>query len=188
MCHGSRLCLNFLQQRNISRTTNTSHSKYGIRVFSSKFQHSEALPVCVCGGGGGGGGAGTCCILPLEKMGLVPQKQNLDFVCSQFPKIACVPLFPLFLGFLFPCSPEKKMPLFPCPESPGRTSLVVRSDCICFQSIFFSFFSVLKKCLTLLFLEHSTSFSKQISRRLQGTSQMVLQTQTAASPGVGSSV
>ena len=54
-----------------------------------------------------------------------------------------------------------------------------------FFSVHFPFmFSVLKKCLTLLFLEHSTSFSKQISRKVQGTSQMGPQTQTAASPGV----
>ena len=54
-----------------------------------------------------------------------------------------------------------------------------------FFSVHFPFmFSVLKKCLTLLFLEHSTSFSKQISRKVQGPSQMGPQTQTAASPGV----
>ena len=35
---------------------------------------------------------------------LVPQKQNLDFLCSLFPKIAC-------------CSPEK-IPLFPCSTNP----------------------------------------------------------------------
>ena len=40
-----------------------------------------------------------------------------------------------------------------------------------FFSVHFPFmFSVLKKCLTLLFLEHSTGFSKQISRKLVGKS------------------
>ena len=55
-----------------------------------------------------------------------------------------------------------------------------------FSAHFLFMFSVLKKCLTLLFLEHSTSFSKQVSRKVQGTSQTEPQTQTAASPGVWS--
>ena len=62
-------------------------------------------------------GAGTC---SLRKNGLVPQKQNLDFLCSLFPKIACVPLFPLFLCLCSPVLLKKKMPLFL--KTPGRAS------------------------------------------------------------------
>ena len=44
-------------------------------------------------------------------------KGPLPFPCSLFPKIACVPLFPLFLDL---CSlvPLKKLPLFPCSPKP----------------------------------------------------------------------
>ena len=48
---------------------------------------------------------------------LVPQKQNLDFLCSLFPKIARVSLFPLFLGLCFPV-PLRKLPLFLCSPKP----------------------------------------------------------------------
>ena len=44
---------------------------------------------------------------------LAPPKQNLDFLYSLFPKIACVPLFPLFLGLCSPI-PLKKLPLCHC--------------------------------------------------------------------------
>ena len=42
-------------------------------------------------------------LVPLfpSKKGLVPQKRNLDFLCSLFAKL---PVFPLFIGL---CSPEK---------------------------------------------------------------------------------
>ena len=30
----------------------------------------------------------------------VPQNQNLDFLCSQFPKLVFVPMFPLFQTFV----------------------------------------------------------------------------------------
>ena len=63
----------------------------------------------------------TCSLVPLEKKkrpcSLVPQKQNLDFLCSLFPKIACVPLFPLFLGLFSPV-PLKKCPCSPFPKNP----------------------------------------------------------------------
>ena len=54
-------------------------------------------------------------LLP-SKNGLVPPKQNLDFLCSMFPKLS---VFPLFLGL---CSPEKNalVPLFP--QTPGSAS------------------------------------------------------------------
>ena len=44
--------------------------------------------------------------VPSKKNGLVPQEQNLDFLCSLFPKIACVPLIfrPLFPWKNCPCS------------------------------------------------------------------------------------
>ena len=63
---------------------------------------------------------GTCSVVPHENMALFPcsPKQNLDFLCSLFPKIACVPLFPLFLGLCFPVPMKKKMALFPCPPKP----------------------------------------------------------------------
>ena len=51
---------------------------------------------------------------------LVPQKQNLDFLCS---------LFPLFLGICSPV-PLKKLPLFPCSPKPmGRPQYYgIRND------------------------------------------------------------
>ena len=53
---------------------------------------------------------------------LVPPKQNLDFLCSLFPKIACVPLI---FRPLLPSSTEKNalVPLFP--KTPGRASTVL---------------------------------------------------------------
>ena len=75
----------------------------------------------VRGGGGGAGarGGGTCSLFPSKKWhcSLVPPKRNLDFLCSLFPKIACVPLFPLFLGLCSPV-PLKKLPLFSFPQNP----------------------------------------------------------------------
>ena len=52
---------------------------------------------------------GTC---SLAKNGLVPQKQNLDFLCSLFPKTAYVPLIfrPLFPWKKYPCSPVPQNP------------------------------------------------------------------------------
>ena len=64
--------------------------------------------------------------VPSKKMVLFPcspPKQNLDFLCSLFPKIACVPLFPLFLGLCFPF-PWKNCPCSPIPQTPWRASLV----------------------------------------------------------------
>ena len=68
-----------------------------------------------------------------SKNGLVPQKQNLDFLCSLFPKIASVPLFPLFLGL---CSPDplKKMPLFPCSPKPLGGPQQKLQDCACLET------------------------------------------------------
>ena len=57
-----------------------------------------------------------------RRNGLVPQKQNLDFLCSLFPKIACVPL--IFMP-LFPCSPEKKCPCSPFPPNPWEGLRIV---------------------------------------------------------------
>ena len=39
----------------------------------------------------------TCSLDPMKKsaFSLIPQNQNLDFLCSLFPQIAFVPLFPL---------------------------------------------------------------------------------------------
>ena len=48
-------------------------------------------------------------------------KQNCGFLCSLFPKIARVPLFPLFLSL---CSPEK-CPYSPVPQNP-REGLIYR--------------------------------------------------------------
>ena len=51
-----------------------------------------------------------------RKNGLVPlfpKNKILIFLCSLFSKIACVPLFPLFLGLCSPVPLKKKMPLFP---------------------------------------------------------------------------
>ena len=77
----------------------------------------EALP------GGVGGGAVPVPLFP-SKNGLVPQKRNIDFLCSLFPKIACVPLFSLFLGLCSPVPLNKLLvPLFP--KTPGRASLFV---------------------------------------------------------------
>ena len=68
---------------------------------------------CVCGGGV------PVPLFPRKRWpcSLVPQKQNLDFLCSLFPKIACAPLFPLFLGLCSPV-PLKQLPLFPCSPKP----------------------------------------------------------------------
>ena len=64
-----------------------------------------------------------------RKTGLVPQKQNLDFLCSLFPKIACVPLFPLFLGL---CSPEKIALVTLYPKNPweGLRRVHLSLDCL----------------------------------------------------------
>ena len=80
----------------------------------------EALPeVCVCGGGGG-----TCSLVPSKTNGVIPPKQNFDFLCSLFPKIACVPLFLLFLGLCSPV-PLKQIALVPLfPKTPGRALLL----------------------------------------------------------------
>ena len=44
-------------------------------------------------------------------------KQNLDLLCSLFPKIACVPLFPLVLGLCSPV-PMKNCHCSPVPQNP----------------------------------------------------------------------
>ena len=83
--HHQQTCLQCL------RPVNLSHA--AIRIT----RHSQ---------GGGRGGGGVPVPLFPSKNGLVPQKQNLDFLCPLFPKIA-----------VFPCSPEKiaLVPLFPKP-------------------------------------------------------------------------
>ena len=67
----------------------------------------------------GGGWEGTVPLVPRNKWPFshVPQKQNLDFLCSLFPKTSFVPLFPSFLDL---CSliPLKNMPSFPCSPKP----------------------------------------------------------------------
>ena len=65
---------------------------------------------------------GTCSLVPLEKNGLVPQIQNLDFLCSLFPKMACVLLFPLLLGLCSPVPLKKIAFVSPFPKIPGRVS------------------------------------------------------------------
>ena len=79
--------------------------------------------VCVCVWGGV-----TCSLVPSRKNNgldsLVPPKQNLDFLCSLLPKIACVPLFLLFLGLCFPV-PLKKIAFVPLfSKTPERASLL----------------------------------------------------------------
>ena len=69
----------------------------------------------------------------LEKMALFPQKQNLDFICSLFPNIACVPLFPLFLGLCYPV-PLKNCPCSPVPQNPGRASGIKFKGCQSFRT------------------------------------------------------
>ena len=72
---------------------------------TTRGNYIEALP-----------GWSTCSLVPLKTWPcfFVPPKQNLDYLCSLFPNIACVPMFHLFLGL---CSPEK-LPLFPCSPKP----------------------------------------------------------------------
>ena len=62
------------------------------------------------------GGGVPVPLFPWNKWPLspVPQNQNLDFLCSLFPKIAFVPLFPSFLDL---CSPEN-MPSSPFSPKP----------------------------------------------------------------------
>ena len=64
---------------------------------------------------------------------LVPQNQNLNFLCSLFPKITFVPLFPSFLDLNSPVSPEIKdiIPLFPIISE--RASVVFALD---YKSVF----------------------------------------------------
>ena len=64
----------------------------------------------------GGGWEGTVPLVPWNKWPFshVPLKQNLDFLCSLFPKTGSVPLFPSFLDLW---SPEN-MPSFPCSPKP----------------------------------------------------------------------
>ena len=72
----------------------------------------------------GGGWEGTVPLVSWNKWPFshVPQKQNLDFLWSLFPKTGFVPLI---FGPLFPCSPEKYalVPLFP--KTPWSASLIV---------------------------------------------------------------
>ena len=68
---------------------------------------------------------GGCYLFPCSSKkkwpcSFVPPKQNLDFLCSLFPKIACVPLFPLFLGL---CSPDKIALVPRFPKTTGRTTI-----------------------------------------------------------------
>ena len=68
--------------------------------------------VCVCGGD-------TCSLVPMKKsaFSLVPQNQNLDFLCSLLPKIAFVPLFSSVVDF-YSVVPLKYMALFPSSLKP----------------------------------------------------------------------
>ena len=100
----------------------SQRSDYALREISKK-KISKGVCVCVGGGGGGGGrergGVADEKYLffpfPWNKLAsyLVPQNQNLDFLCSMFPKTAFVPLCPSVLD-LFPCIPEINglVPLF----------------------------------------------------------------------------
>ena len=71
----------------------------------------------------------NCPLVPLNKkkkkmvFSLIPKNQNFDFLCSLFPIIVFVPLFPSVLD-LFPCSPEINglIPLFP--KISGRARLL----------------------------------------------------------------
>ena len=110
--------------------------------------------VCVCVGGGV-----PVPLFPSKKRhcSLVPQKQNFDFLCSLFPKIACVPLFPLFLGL---CSPvplrkndkkkkkKKKMPLFPKTPWEGLSYVSDNVQCFVHPCRWFAFSSSAAICRT----------------------------------------
>ena len=75
---------------------------------------------------GGWGWEGTVPLVPWNKWPFshVPLKQNLDFLCSLFPKTGFVPLFPSFLDLcsLFPWK-YALVPLFP--KTPWSASLIV---------------------------------------------------------------
>ena len=72
------------------------------------------------GGGGGGGGYLLPCSSEIKWLVPVPEKSKICFLCSLFPNIVFVPLFPLKIRPLFPCSLEINaleinalVPLFP---------------------------------------------------------------------------
>ena len=53
-----------------------------------------------------------------KKICFVGWHVGLDFLCSLFPKIACVPLIPLCLGLCSPAPLKKKYPWSPVPQNP----------------------------------------------------------------------
>ena len=119
-----------LNGHSLKNLIDTSTTLLLIAQFGFLLLFIEALP---------GGGGGTCFLFSLKKSAfdLVSQNQNLDFLCSLFPKIAFVPLFPSVLDF---CSliPLKYIALFPC--SPKRLGGPLYSYFLICSFFFFFFF------------------------------------------------
>ena len=93
-----------------------------VRSFGSKLNFQDAYAYQRIEALSGGGYLFPC---SPRKNGLVPQKQNLDFLCSLFPKIVCVPLFPLFLCLCSPVPLKKKCPCSAVPPNPWEGLRIV---------------------------------------------------------------
>ena len=82
---------------------------------------------------------------------LVPQIQNLDFLCSLFPKIAFISMFPSFSAPVPASFPWNKCPLFPCSPKPlGGPHFQIQNTCNQYWFWKYESKDIAWHCLTML--------------------------------------